>query len=564
MHRHPSQRRSRLLARDSLRLRLTLLTLAAGLIPFLAAVTIAYVSYRATLRRNASLALVEAANTKLRATRLWLEERRSDARALVAEPALRCAAGDCPDDWSAAGARKAAESFLVRMHSIYGVYHDLTLLSPDGARLAGSGPATPALARLDAAGDVVFTPAHDDLAAGVPVFEVICPLKAANGATLAHLVNRVRLTPLAQLMQEVALGETGESYLVNGDGLILTESRFVPGSVFAMRVESRGFREARAGRSGFATYTDYRGRRVLGAYRPVPGTDWVLLAEMDADEAFAPLRTISYWFLALLVAGTGVVSAVGAAAARRVASALERSDRDLAAQQEQLIRSGRLATAGEMAAGIAHEVNNPLTTLKLLVESIGRHLGPSDPLARDVDVARGEIDRIHATMLRFLSLAAPAEPAREPTDLNEVARRILALLRHQIERHGITIDARFDPRLPKLLVDPSQVGQAILNVLLNAVQATPRSGAIAVATQIAGGEVLLTVADSGPGIPPEEHDRVFEPFHTTKARGTGLGLTITRSILLRHGGGVLIGRSRLGGAEVTLRLPVTAPVTEGA
>jgi two-component system NtrC family sensor kinase len=535
---------------------LTLLTLAAGLVPFLAAATIAYVSYRATLQRYVSLALADAASTKLLATRLWLEERRSDARALSAEPALRCAAGDCPPGWTREGARVAAESLLVRLQSVYGVYHDLTLMSPDGTRLAGSSLRTPALPRVDAPDEVLFTRAHNDLALDVPVFEAITPLRGERGVPLAYLVNRIRLTPLARLMEEVRLGETGESYLVNGDGLILTESRFVPGSVFRMRVDTRGYQEARAGRSGSSTYTDYRGRRVLGAYRPVPGTDWILLAEMDADEAFAPLRAISYWFLGLLIIGTATVSFVGAAAARRVAATLERSERELAAKQEQLIRSGRLATVGEIAAGIAHEINNPLTTLKLLVESIGRNLGPRESLARDVEVARGEIDRIHTTMLRFLALAAPADPVREPTDLNEVVTRILVLLRHQIERQGIVIESRFDRRLAKLFVDPSQIGQAILNVLLNAVQATPKGGTIAVATQIAGEEALLTVEDSGPGIPSEDHDRVLEPFYTTKARGTGLGLTITRSILVRHGGGLVLGSSRLGGAEVTFRLPL--------
>jgi two-component system NtrC family sensor kinase len=523
---------------------------------------VAFLSYRHTVRHNVSRALAEAADGRLQATLIWLDERRSDARALREETAVRCAAGDCPPGWSPSAASAIASTFLAHIEAIYGVYHDLTLIALGGERLSGSRAATALPKRLDV-DDIEITEVYLDTALGEPTFEVIAAVRNQSGEQLALLVNRVRLTTLAALMQSVQLGETGESYLVNSQGYMLTESRFLPGSVLRTRVDTHGFREAGAGRSGFSVYQDYRGREVLGAYRPVPGTDWNLLAEVDVDEVFAPLRTLSVWFVAILALGTTVVGAIGATAASRVAETLTRSDRELAAKQAQLNQSERLATVGEMAAGIAHEINNPLTTLKLLIESIGRQLGPADAMSRDVEVARREIDRIHATMLRFLSLAAPAEPIHEPTDLNEIIRRIIVLVHHQMVRQRVELHTTLDPGLPRIVVDPSQIGQGILNVLLNAVQAVPEGGTIEISTRLEAStvsrgaeQVLVTVADSGPGITAQEIPRVVEPFYTTKATGTGLGLPITRSILHRHGGELRIGASHLRGAEVTLVLPV--------
>jgi two-component system NtrC family sensor kinase len=550
-----------LFPRRSLRRQLILLVLGVALVPLVIGGVAAYLHYRHTLRLNLSQALAAAADTNLRATMTWLDERRSDAQALSEEPALRCAAGDCPAGWNSHEASSVASNFLAHIEAIYGVYHDLTLVSQGGGRLGGSGAPPGAMPRRMDVQDIALTEVYLDPGLGEPTFEVIAAVRDQSGKGLALLVNRVRLPALGALMEKGRLGETGESYLVNAQGLMLTESRFFPGSVMRTRVDTQGFRAAAAGSSGFSVYRDYRGRKVLGAYRPVPGTDWTLLSEIDVDEVFAPLRTLGLWFVGILIAGTAGVGAVGAAAAGRVAEALERSERELAIKQDQLNQSGRLATVGEMAAGIAHEVNNPLTTLKLLIESFDRQIGPGDAMSRDVEVARREIDRIHATMLRFLSLAAPAKPMEEPTEVNEILGRILVLVGHQMTRQGVELRTRLDPNLPRISLDPSQIGQAILNVLLNAVQAVPPGGIIEVSTRIdptpgKPGQVLVIIADSGPGIPTPEVSRVLEPFYTTKAQGTGLGLPITRSILDRHGGELRIGSSTLGGAEVTLILPL--------
>lgn len=224
---------------------------------------------------------------------------------------------------------------------------------------------------------------------------------------------------------------------------------------------------------------------------------------------------------------------------------------------DQTIESEKLAELGRLSAGIAHEINNPLSVISYAAQLLMREepLAPSQQeLLERID---SETDRLKALTGGLLSFSRSREMVRRFTDLNDVVQDVLRLVKFELTRHQI--EARLDlTPLPLVQVDPNKLKQVIINLIMNAVQAMKGGGVIRVETELAGGRVRLQIADSGPGIPAHLHDKVFEPFFTTRAEGegTGLGLYICRMIIGDHGGELLLDSATGQGATFRLLLPV--------
>lgn len=267
-----------------------------------------------------------------------------------------------------------------------------------------------------------------------------------------------------------------------------------------------------------------------------------------------------YWtvfFAALLL--TAIAVAYGVYRVHGMFTALQEQDEQLQTRNQQLITADRLASVGTMAASIAHEVNNPLTTIKILIHSLKQDI-PSNQRAReDLEIVQGEIDKISTLVLRLMQFARPSEPELGVTDLGLTLGRVVELIRPKAQLSGIIVhDHR--QAIPRVIADPAQMGQVFLNILLNAVDATPQGGTIKVmADKTENGEVAITIWNSGPGLDPALADRVFDPFFTTKATGTGLGLSIAHMIMDKHKGTIrAIGHGTSGTS-----FRVTLPVAEG-
>ena len=237
-------------------------------------------------------------------------------------------------------------------------------------------------------------------------------------------------------------------------------------------------------------------------------------------------------------------------------------------QLENRVRmTDRLATIGMLAAGVAHEINNPLTYVMGNLELLIRSLERVDPrLATYAAEAEDGARRIRDVVRDLSALSQASEGARTPTRLHDVLESCIRILRHEID-HRATLVLDLDPDLPTIVSDPSRLGQVVLNLLANAAQAIPAGDAlhqrIEICTRRAGDDqVEVTVADPGPGIPPEVLARVFEPFVTTKSArgGTGLGLYISNSIVTALGGELSVATEPGQGARITVRLPRGARV----
>ena len=199
-------------------------------------------------------------------------------------------------------------------------------------------------------------------------------------------------------------------------------------------------------------------------------------------------------------------------------------------------RAEHLATLGEMATGLAHEIRNPLAGIAGVIEIIGRDLPVTSPARSVVKDVRQEINRINHIVTDLLQTARPHPPTVRKTDLNTTVEHAVMLGRQQAQAKSIEIALHKEPSLPEVEHDSDQIHQVLLNLLLNALQAIDRKGKIAVNVKSLGPTAVVEVTDNGRGIPADQLPNVFRPFYTTKGDGTGLGLSLARRIVEDHHG----------------------------
>jgi two-component system NtrC family sensor kinase len=245
----------------------------------------------------------------------------------------------------------------------------------------------------------------------------------------------------------------------------------------------------------------------------------------------------------------------------KLATAFNTMTQRLEETQRQLAQADKLASVGRLAAGVAHEINNPLTGVLSYASLLRKRLTEDASACEDLDVIVRETVRCRGIIRGLLDFARPAAPSRKPMDLNEVVRRAVAVVMTQLSLHQVDLSLDLAPDLPEAMADANQIQQVAVNLLLNAGDAIgDGGGAIRVTTRLGlGGTVELAVTDSGSGIPPEDLSRIFEPFYTTKGNhGTGLGLAVSWGIAEAHGG-ALEAQSLPGqGACLTLRIPTVS------
>jgi signal transduction histidine kinase len=226
-------------------------------------------------------------------------------------------------------------------------------------------------------------------------------------------------------------------------------------------------------------------------------------------------------------------------------------------------RADKLAALGTLAAGVAHELNNPIGIISsrievMLMEAETQHLAPA-PL-EDLRVLQRHASRVARIARSLLSFARPGRGEQGPVDLNQVVEETLALAERQITSAGVTIRRGLAPGLPPIRGDAGTLQQVVLNLLKNAADAIAGAGEIRIETRAVEhppGAVRLTVADTGAGIKPEEIPRIFDPFYTTKARGTGLGLSVSHGIVRDHGGTIDVQSQPGVGTTFVLTFPAT-------
>ena len=219
----------------------------------------------------------------------------------------------------------------------------------------------------------------------------------------------------------------------------------------------------------------------------------------------------------------------------------------------------KLAAVGTMTAGLSHEIRNPLNAAGLQLSVLQRRIEklPAElqaSLLEPLTLVREEIRRLDHILEDFLQFARPRELFARPVDLNASMGRVADLLEGDAERRGVQMARNFQS-IPTVQGDEGRLRQVMMNLMLNALEATPRGGKVRVSTWAADGEVMLAVEDSGRGVSLEARAHLFEPFFTTKPQGSGLGLPIVHAIVTQHGGSIHVEQPEAGGARFVVRLP---------
>jgi len=425
-----------------------------------------------------------------------------------------------------------------------------------------------------------------------PTMVASAPVKDSSGQLLAVIAAHANLGQLTEVMTERSgLGETGETYLVSKNNLLLTESRFEPGVAFRKWVFTEGVSRALKGESGTSLYLDYRGEPIIGTYRWIESMGLVLLTEIDQSEAFAPV----YDLRNIIVGVAGIVFVITAGVEMlfvrqitrplsRLADYAERVGRgeytaeveirgkdevaavatgvkimvgQLLEMQERLLISERLATLGQFSGSISHELRNPLGVIDSSVYYLKTKLKDADAKVREhLDRIKSSVGNSNAIIESLLNLTRMKEPKVTRLDLRAATSDAIAAAKipaslnviQDLPEQEVLVDA-----------DQEQLRMAFKNIINNAneaMEAMDGNGTLTVTVgRTADGGAVVSFADTGTGIAAEDLDRVFQPLFSNKAKGIGFGLSIAKMVIDKHGG-TIQARSEPGKwAIITLWLP---------
>jgi two-component system, NtrC family, sensor kinase len=450
-----------------------------------------------------------------------------------------------------------------------------------------------------------------------PIFD---PTEKFQGAVCAT----VSTAAIRRDVLQVSLGTTGECYLVDQMGKFLAHKNMH--RVLRENIAQSGsFTNIFRNEKRPPVYRDYRNISVLGASRSIPDTSWYLVVEQDEAEAFATayrLRRQVGAALGVTIFGvigfsillayyvTRPLRALHSAAQSlgignfddaliqlpkprgdeigtlrnafeqmshqlrdrqsRLENRVDVTDRELQETDLRLknviaaaARSEHLAALGRLSSGVAHEIRTPLTALKLYLQSAQDDFSISREHAEDFDMAMRQVVRIESTINHFLNFAKPQEPVMAAVDIPKIIEDALIVVRPRAVHQGVEIQTSIATDLPRVEGDMRQLGEALVNLLINALEEMPNGGNLRITVESHGGAteailqdaVLIDVTDNGPGIKSENVDLLFEPFFTTKASGSGLGLSIVQGTVQLHGGYIRV-RTEIGrGTTFSIFLP---------
>lgn len=369
---------------------------------------------------------------------------------------------------------------------------------------------------------------------------------------------------LQDIVEAAQLGKSGDAYIINRNNILQTKPRFggevmdkAPGPDFSKTMNLT------------IEMVDVNGSKKLFAAVPIRSKQWVLVLKEDPREPLAPLLQAKY--IVILLGLMGAFSIVGVAlyTSRKLVNQLQLSDQKKAASDEMLMQSSKMAALGKMAAGIAHEINNPLAVIAekagWLKDLLAEEDVSTSPNLKEFDETVSKIeyhvDRAKKVTHRLLGFARRMEPVTEKVDINKVLKETIGFLENEARFLNINLRTDFDANLPLIISDTTQLQQVFLNLMNNAIDAIGKDGEIKIQTQFLAQlkKISIDIADNGPGIPKEILAKIFDPFFTTKevGKGTGLGLSISYTIIEKLGGQIKVASEVGKGTTFNILLPVT-------
>lgn len=363
------------------------------------------------------------------------------------------------------------------------------------------------------------------------------------------------------LVGSVRTGQFGDSYLINSELLLQTSSRRGGKilSTASLPVFSTGSEVS-------IVRWDDHGTGMVAGIMPLEMVDWSLVVLENPSEELSPVLRDQFLVFVLLFVCAVMISLGTYFAISSIVRKLMVANKDKALMDATVMQASKMASLGKMAAGVAHEVNNPLSIIRESAGWVRDMIADGDfeggaarsNLEEALSDIERHVERARSVTHRMLGFARRMEPTQDDVDFNQLVRETVSFLNNEILYRDIHVDYDLSSELPFLSTDFNQVQQVVLNLVENAIDAVGKNGSIFLATGGGKDFVELKIRDSGPGIPPELLSRVFDPFFTTKSagEGTGLGLSIIYTILKKIGGDIKARNLPEGGAEFTVRLPL--------
>ncbi len=365
------------------------------------------------------------------------------------------------------------------------------------------------------------------------------------------------------LVQSIQIAEKGDAYLLNTENILQTPSRF---GKQVMEPSDFPRTPLFAGTTVKEHFTD-QDRMIVGMSW-LEKKNWLLVVSEDPAEAMLPLFRTRMIIILLIAVGILLIVTGAFILSRAIIRELIRSERQKAAMDANLMQSSKMAALGKLAAGMAHELNNPLAMIKesagwlkdLLEEEEPDKIANFKEIEKTVNKIDLHVERAKSVTHRMLGFGRRFEPVQEDVDMNRVAEQTLSFLENEALHRNIVIEKDFPENLPSIRSDSTQIQQVILNITDNAIDAVGKNGTVRMKTGYDSRkqEVFLEISDTGPGIPKEDLDKIFDPFYTTKTSGdgTGLGLSVSYSIIEKLGGRLSVGSTPGKGSVFTVYLPV--------
>jgi len=537
--------------------RMALTGLAVALIPLYLVGVAIYVYFASTQEQNQRAQLQNLAVSRTSAVQLFLDERIGmlEALAETADVGTLTRPGELA---------KILEILNRRQHS----FVDLGIIDAAGDHLAYHGPY--ALEDRNYGSEPWF---EEAMLRGVHVSDVFLGFRR-----VPHFVIAVRRDDrpnpwvlratidsevFTRLVRSGQVGLTGDAYIVNRQGLYQTPPRFggeiLGAAPFGTSIAPPGV--------NVVSRRTTDGRRILTAFAWLTTKDWLLVIDRDPTEPAAPLREARRIELAALLIASLLVGGAVVFHTRQLVARLADEDRSRVAAEAQLAHSARLVSLGRMAAGVAHEINNPLAAIGelagLMEDLIDDQFLASSQHAKlfqeNVRKIQQHVDRTRGITHRMLGFARRMEPHQDTVNVNDIVNEALSFIEREASFRQVELIRQLDADLPMIKSDRAQLQQVFLNLLNNALDAVAEGGRIMVTSRAVAESVMVMVEDNGSGIPEELHDRIFDPFFTTKApgEGSGLGLSICHTIMKGLGGSLSFDSAPGEGTVFRVRLPRT-------
>jgi two-component system NtrC family sensor kinase len=377
------------------------------------------------------------------------------------------------------------------------------------------------------------------------------------------------------LVEKIRMGQTGFAFILNREGELQTKPYLDIVSNTGVFLNLLKEERKPGDRLRVTERVDASGKKNLYVASPLKDREWVLVYQQNAADAFSDLRHAQRLTLVIILIGGLGIGTTAVVISRRLFTRIAKSDREKEMMNEQIVETGKLASVGELAAGIAHEINNPVAIMveeagwieDLLGEEEFKQGENLDEFRRALKQIKNQGRRCKEITHKLLSFARKTDPTVQEVQINDVVEEMVALSAQRAKFSSVVINTTLDERLPSVSVSQSELQQVLLNLINNALDAMEKKGGrLDLITQMDGEFITIFVADTGPGIPRANLDRIFDPFFTTKpvGKGTGLGLSICYGIIKKMGGDITVRSIVNMGTTFRIQIPLPRQKEEKA